>query len=198
MISEEEIKKAAIKNAAMHNGEARLSSVISEILGKDKQLVKEMNDLRVLAEKAVNDINLLPKEEIMKLAADMKLLSSKENEKEKKGLKPLPGAENGVVLRLPPEPSGYMHWGHALSFTINYLYKEMYNGKLWLRFEDTNPNLVKEEFVKNFEESIKWLGIKYDEKKFISDDMEKIYGGCRAYTGDSYNCRCNNNVYTYT
>ena len=32
------------------------------------------------------------------------------------------------------------------------------------------------DFVKNFEESIKWLGIKYDEKKFISDDMEKIYG----------------------
>ena len=192
MISEEEIKKAAIKNAAMHNGEARLSSVISEILGKDKQLVKEMNDLRVLAEKAVNDINLLPKEEIMKLAADMKLLSSKENEKEKKGLKPLPGAENGVVLRLPPEPSGYMHWGHALSFTINYLYKEMYNGKLWLRFEDTNPNLVKEEFVKNFEESIKWLGIKYDEKKFISDDMEKIYGFAEKLIkeGKAYGCTC--------
>lgn len=192
MISEEEIKKAAIKNAAMHNGEARLSSVISEILGKDKQLVKEMNDLKVLAEKAVNDINLLPKEEIMKLAADMKLLSSKENEKEKKGLKPLPGAENGVVLRLPPEPSGYMHWGHALSFTINYLYKEMYNGKLWLRFEDTNPNLVKEEFVKNFEESIKWLGIKYDEKKFISDDMEKIYGFAEKLIkeGKAYGCTC--------
>ncbi|MCL4376212.1 glutamate--tRNA ligase [Candidatus Parvarchaeota archaeon] len=192
MISEEEIKKAAIKNAAMHNGEARLGSVISEILGKDKQLVKEMNDLKALAEKAVNNVNSLPKEEIMKLAADMKLISSKENEKEKRELKPLPGTENGVVLRLPPEPSGYMHWGHALSFTINYLYKEMYNGKLWLRFEDTNPNLVKEEFVKNFEESIKWLGIKYDEKKFISDDMEKIYGFAEKLIegGKAYGCTC--------
>ena len=192
MISEEEVKKAAIKNAAMHNGEARLSSVISEILGKDKQLVKEMNDLKVLAEKAVNNVNSLPKAEIMKLAAEMKLVGSKENEKEKKGLKPLPGAEKGVVLRLPPEPSGYMHWGHALSFTINYLYKEMYNGKLWLRFEDTNPNLVREEFVKNFEESIKWLGIKYDEKKFISDDMEKIYGFAEKLIkeGKAYGCTC--------
>ena len=129
MISEEEIKKAAIRNAAMHNGEARLSSVISEILGKDKQLVNEINDLKALAEKAVNYVNSLPKEKIMKLAADMHILNSKENEKEKKGLKPLSGADKGVVLRLPPEPSGYMHWGHALSFTINYLYKEMYNGK---------------------------------------------------------------------
>ncbi len=124
MISEEEIKKAAIKNAAMHQGAARIGSVISEILGKDKQLVKEMDKLKVLAEKAVNEVNSLSKEEIMKLADEMKLVSNNQNEKEKKGLKPLPGAEKGVVLRLPPEPSGYMHWGHALSFTINYLYKE--------------------------------------------------------------------------
>ena len=192
MISEEEIKKAAIKNAAMHNGEARIGSVISEILGKDKQLVKEVDSLKILAEKAVKETNSLSKEEIMKLAADMHLLNSKENDSEKKGLKPLPGADKGVVLRLPPEPSGYMHWGHALSFTINYLYKEMYNGKLWLRFEDTNPNLVKEEFVKNFEESIKWLGIKYDEKKFISDDMEKIYKFAEKLIKDGkvYGCTC--------
>ncbi|MGC8533167.1 MAG: glutamate--tRNA ligase [Candidatus Parvarchaeum sp.] len=192
MISEEEIKKAAIKNAAMHQGAARISSVISEILGKDKQLVKEMDKLKILAEKAVNEVNSLSKEEIMKLADEMKLVSSNQNEKEKKGLKPLPGAEKGVVLRLPPEPSGYMHWGHALSFTINYLYKEMYNGKLWLRFEDTNPNLVREEFVRNFEESIKWLGIKYDEKKFISDDMEKIYEFAEKLIkeGKAYGCTC--------
>ena len=192
MISEEEIKKAAIKNAAMHDGEARLGSVISEILGKDKQLVKEMNDLKVLAEKAVKDVNSLGKEEIMKLAADMKLLNSNKKEKEEKGLKPLPGADREIVLRLPPEPSGYMHWGHALSFTINYLYKEMYNGKLWLRFEDTNPNLVKEEFIKNFEESIKWLGIKYDEKKFVSEDIEKIYEFAEKLikSGKAYGCTC--------
>ena len=192
MIAEDEIKKSALRNAAVHNGEARLSSVISELLGKDKSLVKEMNELKTLAEKAVNDVNSLGKEKIMKLAAEMNLINNKENEKEKKGLKPLPGADKKVVLRLPPEPSGYMHWGHALSFTINYLYKEMYNGKLWLRFEDTNPNLVKDEFVKNFEESIKWLGIKYDEKKFISEDMEKIYGFAEKLIkeGKAYACAC--------
>ena len=84
MIPEEEIKKAAIKNAAMHNGEARIGSVISEILGKDKQLVKEMDNLKALAEKAVKEVNSQGKEEIMKLAVDMKLLNNKENEKEKK------------------------------------------------------------------------------------------------------------------
>lgn len=192
MINEEEIKKVAIKNAAAHDGKARAGSVISEMLGKDRNLLKEMSELGKLAEKAVIEVNSLDKEEIMKIAGEMNLLNHGEDEKEKKGLKPLPGAEKGVVLRLPPEPSGYMHWGHALSFTINYLYKEMYNGKLWLRFEDTNPNLVREEFVKNFEESISWLGIKWDRKKFISEDMEKIYGYAEKLIedGKAYACTC--------
>ena len=192
MIDEETIKKAAIKNAATHDGSARVGSVISEMLGKDKNLVNQMGELKIITEKVVKEVNALKKEEILKLATDMNLLSTKEKQPEKKELKPLPNTAKGVVLRLPPEPSGYMHWGHALSFTINYLYKEMYNGTLWLRFEDTNPNLVKEEFVKNFEESIKWLGIKYDKKKFISEDIEKIYEFAKKLIkeGKAYGCTC--------
>ena len=192
MIDEETIKKAAIKNAATHEGSARVGSVISEMLGKDKNLVNQMGELKIITEKVVKEVNALKKEEILKLATDMNLLSTKEKQPEKKELKPLPNTAKGVVLRLPPEPSGYMHWGHALSFTINYLYKEMYNGTLWLRFEDTNPNLVKEEFVKNFEESIKWLGIKYDKKKFISEDIEKIYEFAKKLIkeGKAYGCTC--------
>ena len=190
MINEEEVKKAALRNAAAHDGKARTGSVISEILGKDKNAVNEIDELKKLAEKAVYEVNSLDKEEIMRTAKEMNLIENKE--KEKKGLKPLPNADKGVVLRLPPEPSGYMHWGHALSFTINYLYKEKYNGQLWLRFEDTNPNLVREEFVKNFEESLKWLGIKWDKKKFISEDMDMIYEFAERLIneGKAYACTC--------
>jgi glutamyl-tRNA synthetase len=190
MINKEEVKKAAVRNAAAHDGKARTGSVISEILGKDKNAVNEIDELKNLAEKAVSEVNSLNKEEIMRIAKEMNLIDNKE--KEKKGLKPLPDADKGVVLRLPPEPSGYMHWGHALSFTINYLYKERYNGQLWLRFEDTNPNLVREEFVKNFEESLKWLGIKWDRKKFISEDMDRIYEFAERLIneGKAYACTC--------
>ena len=192
MINEEEIKKSAVRNAFLHDGKARTSSVVSEMLGKDKGLVKEMQELKKAADSAVLEVNSMSVEKIKELAESFGLNEGGAEEKEKTGLKPLPNGEKGVVLRLPPEPSGYMHWGHALSFTINYLYKEMYHGKLWLRFEDTNPNLVEEEFVKNFEESLAWLGIKWDEKKFISSDMDKIYEFAEQLIqkGKIYACSC--------
>ena len=192
---DEDIKKIALKNALSHDGKASAGSVFSAAVGADKSLLKDPKSLREKIEKIVSDINSKSLQEQKDEAAALGIELSAKKE-EKTGLKDLPNVSGQVVLRLPPEPSGFMHLGHAISFMINYLYKEKYGGKLWLRFEDTNPNLVKEEFVKNFEEGIKWLGIKYDEKKFISSDMDEIYKyGERAIKGGkAYICSCDPDV----
>ncbi|MDP8012949.1 MAG: glutamate--tRNA ligase family protein, partial [Nanoarchaeota archaeon] len=170
-MEEKKIEEIAALNAAKHGYKADFGAVLSKVIGEDKSSLQDMTKTKELVLRAVKKINSMSKQEIDELIKDVKITEKKEDT----DLRPLPNTEKKVVLRLPPEPSGYMHLGHAIAGMINYLYKQKYNGKLWLRFEDTNPNRVKEEFFDSFRSGYSWLGIKWDEEKKVSDDMEKIY-----------------------
>ncbi|ODQ82122.1 hypothetical protein BABINDRAFT_33399 [Babjeviella inositovora NRRL Y-12698] len=88
----------------------------------------------------------------------------------------LKGAKDGeVVTRFPPEPSGYLHIGHAKAAILNKYFADMYHGKLIIRFDDTNPSKEKVEFQESITEDLKLLGITGDVTTFSSDYFQIMY-----------------------
>ncbi|XP_065222685.1 bifunctional glutamate/proline--tRNA ligase-like [Planococcus citri] len=105
----------------------------------------------------------------------------------------LPGAEMGkVVVRFSLEASGYLHIGHAKAALLNQYFQEKFQGKLIMRFEDTNPAKEKVNFEKVILEDLHLLQIKPDIFTHTSDYFDKILEFCeqllhegKAYVDDT-------------
>jgi glutaminyl-tRNA synthetase len=81
-----------------------------------------------------------------------------------------------VRTRLPPEPNGYLHIGHAKAWLIDYLVAQDFGGELNLRFDDTNPAKEETEFVEAIMEDTRWLGIEWGDRLFFASDyFDELY-----------------------
>jgi len=91
------------------------------------------------------------------------------------GMSYLEGATPGcVTTRFPPEPSGYLHVGHAKAVLLNDYYARRYKGRLVVRFDDTNPTKEKDEYQSSIVEDLGKIGVKPDVVTFTSDYFETI------------------------
>jgi glutamyl-tRNA synthetase len=69
-----------------------------------------------------------------------------------------------VVTRFAPSPTGFLHIGSARTALFNYLFARKNNGKFLLRIEDTDKERSTQEAMRAILESLKWLGLDYDDE----------------------------------
>ena len=90
----------------------------------------------------------------------------------------LAAGKNGGRLntRVPPEPNGYLHIGHAKAICMDFGVAEKFGGTCNLRFDDTNPQKEDTEYVEAIMRDIHWLGYDWgDRLYYASDYFPKLY-----------------------
>src|SRR5690606_21205313 len=63
-----------------------------------------------------------------------------------------------VATRFPPEPNGFPHIGHAQSICLNFGLAAEFGGTCNLRYDDTNPETERPEYVEALADAVRWLG----------------------------------------
>ncbi|MBR1908371.1 glutamate--tRNA ligase [bacterium] len=68
-----------------------------------------------------------------------------------------------IRVRIAPSPSGNLHVGTARTALFNYLFAKKHGGKFVLRIEDTDAERTSQEYIDNIFDSLKALGLNWDE-----------------------------------
>ena len=86
------------------------------------------------------------------------------------------GKHQHIVTRFPPEPNGHLHIGHAKSICLNFGIANEFDGKCFMRFDDTNPVKEDDEYVEGILRDVRWLGFDWGERlTHASDYFEQLY-----------------------
>ena len=100
---------------------------------------------------------------------------------------------SGIRVRFAPSPTGYLHIGGARTALYNWLWAKRHGGTFVLRIEDTDRERSTEQNTQVVLDSMKWLGLDWDEGPFFQMQRLDLY---REHTekliakGAAYRCYC--------
>lgn len=186
------IRRWALANAIEHGGNASTNAVMGKLIAEKPDLRSEIQELKEEIERSVGEVNGLSLEE---QKSELEEIGAPERpEKEEKGLPELPEVDKypTVVTRFAPNPNGPLHLGHIRTAVLSYEYARRNDGKFILRFEDTNPEDVREDIYDLIREDLEWLGLEWDEEYIQSQRLEIYYQHSENLLeeGNAYVCTC--------
>ncbi|KAK4399962.1 Glutamine--tRNA ligase [Sesamum angolense] len=80
-----------------------------------------------------------------------------------------------VFTRFPPEPNGYLHIGHAKAMFVDFGLAKERGGCCYLRYDDTNPEAEKKEYIDHIEEIVGWMGWEPFKITYTSNYFQQLY-----------------------
>jgi glutamyl-tRNA synthetase len=93
-----------------------------------------------------------------------------------------------VVTRFAPSPTGRLHVGNIRTALHNWLWARRHGGRFVLRFDDTDRERSREEYVEAIRADLVWLGLDWDEEHRQSQRfgryeaaLERLAAAGRAY-----------------
>ncbi|MDD5474254.1 MAG: glutamate--tRNA ligase [Candidatus Methanoperedens sp.] len=172
------IKKFALQNAVKYNKMPQPGAVMGKVMAVSelRPHAKEISPLvgDVLCE--INEMSPESREEELKRIAPELIAELKEKKEPEKGLPPLE-LNGALVMRFAPNPNGPPTIGSSRGIVVNSEYTRKYNGKLIIRFDDTDP-ATKRPMLEAYEwylDDCRWLGARPDEVVIASDRVPKYY-----------------------
>jgi len=106
-----------------------------------------------------------------------------------------------VRVRFAPSPTGDLHVGNIRTALFDWAYARHTGGKLIFRIEDTDTERVTDQYIQAAIETLKWLGLNWDEGPEVGGDLGPYLQSQRLdiyaewaqkfiNQGDAYYCYC--------
>jgi len=191
---------AALFNALKHDSDAQVGAIMGPLMGENPDFRPYGDEIPEIVTPVIEDVNersaAEQRERLEELAPQRVEELDADDEEEDRPLPDLPGADSygEIRMRLAPNPNGPWHLGSARMPAVIGTYKEMYDGWMLCRFDDTDPETKRPDLdaYDEIRSSIGYLGFEPDEVVKASDRVETYYRHARRLIdeGGAYTCSC--------
>jgi len=197
---EEAAEIDALYNALKHDSDAQVGAIMGPLMGENPDFREHGDEIPDVLGPVVGRVNGMDadekRERLGDLAPDRLAELDADDEEDDQPLPDLPNVADydEVRMRLAPNPNGPWHLGSARMPAVIGTYKEMYDGWMCCRFDDTDP-VTKRPDLDAYDEildAIDYLGFEPDEVIRASDRVEIYYDHARELIdlGGAYTCSC--------
>jgi glutamyl-tRNA synthetase len=192
---------SALFNALKHGSDAQVGAIMGPLMGQNPDFREYGDQVAGVVAPVVGRVNEMDetqqRERLGEIAPEkLEELESDDDEEDDQPLPDLPNADeyDEIRMRLAPNPNGPWHLGSARMPAVIGTYKEMYDGWMLCRFDDTDPETKRPDLsaYDAILDSIDYLGFEPDDVLRASDRLDIYYDHARELIelGGAYTCSC--------